>query len=187
MPFHDLLNAIVSQTDADIARLKEAHAARVAALKQETKDWIEARERDMAQRAEERKREFLAKAETHALQERRRKVTQCKRDLLDEAYGKTVSAVASLPAAKTEKILSSLLDGIAGSGVIRPAAAHRALLKKIADKRFELGEDVPGSGGFLFQGETEERDCTYENLVQNVLRPRTEMKALRSLFPASKE
>lgn len=184
MSFHDLLNAIVAQTDADIARLKEAHASRVTALKQETKGWIDARERDIDQRAADRRKEIIAKAETHALQERRRKVTQCKRDLLDDIYGKAVEALASLPAAKTETILASLLDGIDGDGIIRPTSAHRAILKKIVGKRFELGEDVPGAGGFLFQGEHEERDCTYENLVENSLRPKTEMGVLRSLFPS---
>ena len=184
MPFHDLLNAIVSQTDADIARLKETHAQRVDALKNETKAWIADREQDIVRRTNDRKNELLAKAEAHAFQERRRKVTQMKRDLLDGVYDKTVDELAELPPAKAEKLLEKLLESIPGSGVIRPTAAHRPILKKIADKRFTLGEDVTGKGGFLFQGEQEERDCTYENLVQNVLRPRTEMQTLRTLFPS---
>ncbi len=186
MPFHDLLNAIVSQTDADIARLKDAHAKRVEALRRETKEWIAEREQDIVRRTNDRKNELFAKAEAHAFQERRRKVTQMKSDLLDAVYDRTVDALAGLPSAKAEKLLEALLDGIPGSGVIRPTAAHRAILKKIADKRFTLGEDVPGKGGFLFQGEHEERDCTYENLVQNVFRPRTEMQTLRTLFSSSR-
>ncbi len=180
MPFHDLLNAIVSQTDADIARLKDEHIRRLDALKQETKNWITQREQDFVTRAGERKTELLAKAEAHAFQERRRKVTQYKRDLLDAVYQKTVAALTALPAPKTEQLLRNILESIPGTGVIHPTAAHRSILKKlVSDARFTLGEDTAGSGGFLFRGEREERDCTYESLVKNTVRPRTEMHALK--------
>ena len=106
-----------------------------------------------------------------------------KQELLERCYGDVQKALAKSDSAALEAFLIDCLSGITGPGEIRPAAAHKALLEKVADKsRFTIGKPINAIGGFLFVSDKQEHDCTFERFVTGTLRPRTEVEVSRALF-----
>jgi len=45
-----------------------------------------------------------------------------------------------------------------------------------------MKDATDAKGGFVFISDTEEQDFTFENLIQNILRPRTELSIAHTLF-----
>ena len=75
------------------------------------------------------------------------------------------------------------MKGITAKGEIHPSKAHAALLKKICpSEQFRIKEATNAKGGFLFISEKEEQDFTFEHLVEEVLRPKTELETSHTLF-----
>ncbi len=85
-----------------------------------------------------------------------------------------------------ESFLGHCLKSIHVKGTIHPSKASEAILKKLAGDKFEMGKMIDAAGGFVFVAEKEERDCTFEFLVREALRPSTEVEAAHTLFPSDK-
>lgn len=186
MALQDILSAITAEADERISSAQAGHKK----LMKEMKEQGERNVLDTQQRLQEQKRRKMTqlkeRAEAHAHMISRHALLQKKQELLNDTYDQVVAALVALPKDKMEAFLGHCLKGIHSKGVIRPAKASEAMLKKLAGDKFEMGETVDAQGGFVFVAEKEERDCTFEFLVREALRPSTEVDAAHKLFPSEK-
>jgi len=109
-----------------------------------------------------------------------------KRELLDRTYANAAEKLSTLPHEQVEPLIRACLKSIRDEGTVHPARGHEALVKNCADaSRFHIGDPIDAKGGFRFVSEAKERDCTFEHLVSEVLRPATELEISRMLFSES--
>jgi len=183
MAFHDILHALTVATDGKIAKarhdaqssLEEARASLAAAA--DDKIAFIASERDRKKKNMERQ------VTAHALMTGRQALMKAKHELVERVYDQVLTSLVSLDAAKTESFLRTLIDSCPSDGTLRPTQQHAAIVKKLAGGR-TIGEPVKGRGGFVCESAKSDRDCRYESLVNDILRPATELAVAESLFPS---
>lgn len=183
MALQDILAAITAQADAQIAAARQAHQKELTELREESERSIAKRKQEIATSKQQKMEQLTAKAHTHASVDKRNAVLRKKKELLDTVFAKTLDALAALPESEVEPLLRACIKAISGKGEIHPAACHEALLKKICpSEQFSLQKPTNAKGGFVFVSKTAERDCTFEHLVEHVLRPKMELSISQQLF-----
>ncbi|OGG92049.1 hypothetical protein A3H16_01390 [Candidatus Kaiserbacteria bacterium RIFCSPLOWO2_12_FULL_53_8] len=183
MAIDNILAAITQETDRRIAGAKEAHAKRIAMLRDESAQRIRTRKQEIDAQHKQEIDDLRLKAETHRSQQRRNGILNKKQELLERCYSDVQKALAKSDTATLGAFLVSCLKGISGAGEVRPVAAHKALLEKIADKsRFTIGKSIDAVGGFVFVSDKQEHDYTFERFVTATLRPQTEVEVSQALF-----
>ncbi|GEM_PF-573545 len=185
MALQDILDAIVSDANRQIADARTAHQKRLSQLREESDRRLVKKKQDINAQREDKKRQMHMKGEAAMTVHRRNALLSTKRALLDHVYADIERQLAQQPPAKIKPLLQGLLAHIHGTGVIRPAKAHAALLADLlkGNARLTPGEPLQTSGGFVFVSEKEERDCTFATLVNDILRPQTEAAVAGQLFP----
>lgn len=183
MAFHDILRALDAETDARISASRKAKNEAVARtrerLESATVEKLSAMATDVEHKKKDMERQVVARADMNG----RRAAMTAKHALMERAYGKALETLAALDPARTEKFLKSMIDACPDGGTIRPAQPHEAIVKKLAGGR-HVGSPVKSVGGFVHESELSDRDCTYETLVRDILRPATELRVASILFPA---
>ncbi len=183
MALQDILDAITAQADQQIATARSKHQKRVSQMREAAERNQAKKKQDLAVQKDKKKAQMKMKAEVHAETTKRNTVLRKKRELLDRLYTKVVDQLAALPDDKAEKLLHACLKEISAKGAIHPSEAHAALLKKIAPSdQFQIEKSVKAKGGFVFSSEKAEQDFTFEHLVQEWLRPQTELDVSTALF-----
>lgn len=183
MAFHHILQALTSDADARIAAARTAQRAAIDAARADAENATLDRLAAIRAECERKKKNMERQVTAHAHMAARQAALAAKHRLVEDTYAKALEMLAGLDAKQTEALLSRLLASCPDGGVIRPAEPHAALLKKLAGNR-EIGDAVKASGGFVFVSDKAERDCTYDSLVRDVLRPATELDVASTLFPA---
>lgn len=186
MAFHDILAAITAEADTQIAALKTQHERTVADAQANANRELERMSEDLRARHAQKSIQVTRKAKQESEQIRRNAVLQHKRSLLDAVYESIVDKLSKESDDALTPLFSALLARQSG-GEILPAKKHKALLEKLTHgkKGFVIGETIDAKGGFLCISPTREEDCRIESLVQDVLRPRTELSAAEHLFPSA--
>lgn len=182
MALQDIIAAIIAQADAQISDKRSMLNKKLSELKEESERSTAGKKQEIAQQKEERKNQMRAKAQARAQMIERSAELAKKQELLDRLYADTITALTKLPEKDQESFLERCLKKVKGKGVLRPAKGHAASLKKLLPKDVELGDPIEAEGGFIFQSEKEERDFTFEHLVQSALRPSTEVESAQALF-----
>lgn len=186
MALQDILTAIKQEADQRISSAQSEQKKLTKSMKEQRELAI----LDAQQRINEQKKRKMAqlkeRAEAHAHMMSRHALLQKKQELLDDTYSHVIDALADLPKDKMEKFLETCLADIKSKGVIHPAKGSEAMLKKLAGEGQTIGDSIDAKGGFRFVGAKEERDCTLEFLVREVLRPVTEVRIAHELFPSEK-
>lgn len=183
MALDDILSAITQETDKRITDAKDTHKKRLSSLREESERQLLRKKLEIDAQRKEKEKLMRAKAETYISLQQRNAILRKKQELLTRCYDEVKKELASLKPAGVEKLLKHFLQGIKSKGEIRPAKHHKELMEKIADeKHFTIGKPIDASGGFLFISNKEEFDFTFENLVDNYLRPKTEVQVSHSLF-----
>ena len=183
MALQDILKAITDEANAQIAQAEQAHTNALARIKEHHADLLSRKKKELTAQKNEKKEQMKRKAELHAETMRRNAVLRKKHELLDRVFEDAVEALAKLGDKDAEALLSHSLRTIKGKGTIRPSKKHEALLQKIAkDDHFEMGKPIDAKGGFIFESGKSDRDFTFENIVREMLRPKTELSAATSLF-----
>lgn len=183
MALQDILEAITAQADQQIATSRSEHQKRVSHMREAAERNHAKKKQDVATHKEKKKTQMKMKAEVHGETMRRNTVLQKKRELLDRLYSKVTDQLAALPDDKVEPLLRACLKNISAKGTIHPSEAHAALLKKIApSEQFTIEKNVKAKGGFIFSSAKTEQDFTFEHLVQEWLRPQTELDVSHNLF-----
>ncbi len=182
MALQDILQAIVSDADKRIADLAALHEQSLRALRTEHEDQLARTQARITQDRDQKMRQMKEKAESHARMSKSKALLALKQENMDKLYAEALKALVALPKDKTEQFLSLCLRHIQGTGVICPSVAHEAILQKILPAGCRLGKPIKASGGFRFESDKEEYDCTYEFLVHTLLRQHTEVLAANVLF-----
>lgn len=183
MALQDILDAIGSEIDKQIADARSAHQKQLSQIREESEQTLARKKQEITAQKERKKEQMRHKATSHAETLRRNAVLQKKRALLDNVYAAVTEELAKLPETKSERLLQACLARITTKGEIRPATAHAALLKRLASsEQFTVGEPIEAKGGFLFVSGKQEHDFRFETIVETIVRPRTELATSRSLF-----
>ncbi len=183
MALQDIITAITTQADRDIAALREAHEHRVKGMRSQHTEALKTLRSTMLQEVETRKSRLLLKVKTHAAVERRNRMSAVKQAVINAAFAEAIAILATLPDEKVEPLLRACLKRIRSKGVLHASKRHVALLKKIApSEQFTVDSDIDAIGGFRFVGTTSEADYTFEHLVHGVLRQKKELDVAHLLF-----
>lgn len=183
MALQDILAAITAKADKKIEQARADLQKENSQLRQESEKRIAKRKQEIEVSKQQKLDQMKAKAETHASAVKRNAVLSKKKELLDRLYGKVAEDLAELSDKEIEPLLRKCVKGIKAKGEIYPSKKHAALLKKICpSEQFRIKDPKHFKGGFLFVSEREEQDFTFEHLVEEVLRPKTELETSHTLF-----
>lgn len=183
MALQDIITAITSQADHDIAALRGAHEHRVREMRTKHKGALDSLRSTMLRDVDTRKSQLLLKVKTHSAVERRNRISAVKQSVINAAFAEAIAMLAALPDDKVEPLLRACLKRIKGNGTLHPSKRHEALLKKIApSEQFTIGPVTDAIGGFRFVGTTSEADYTFEHIVHGVLRQKKELDVAHLLF-----
>lgn len=186
MALQDILDSITGDADKRIADAAADHKKRMKDMREESERSINRKRVQIAEQRDQKKRQLKEKAESHARMTRTKALLARKQEYMDKLYADVLDALAKLPKDKAETFLEKCLSSVKSKGVIVPAKAHEAALKKMLPAGCELGKAIDSAGGFRFVSDKEERDFTFEFLVNDLLRPQTEVRIAHELFPASR-
>jgi vacuolar-type H+-ATPase subunit E/Vma4 len=182
MAFHDILQALAADADSRVAAARKRQAESLAAARDAFELATADRLAGIRAECERKKKNMERQVTAHAHMSGRQAVMATKHRLMEKAYAAALEKLSTLDAARTEELLKRLLDRCPAGGTIRPAEPHAAIVKKLAAGR-DVGESVKAAGGFVHVSDSAERDCTYETLVHDILRPATELNVASTLFP----
>jgi len=186
MALQDILDAVTAQANQQISKARTEHQKTVSELLESAERNQARKKQEMGVQKEKKKAQLRLKAESHAQSLRRNAVLKKKRELLDSLYEKIADELAKLPDEKVEPLLRACMKSISAKGSLFPSEQHAGLLKKIApSEKFEIQKPIKAKGGFLFASKTQEQNFTFEHLVEEWLRPETELEVSKTLFPAS--
>lgn len=183
MALQDILNAISEQADKQIADARSTHQKALTQMREASERSLAKKKQEIAVQKEQKKIQLKAKAHAHAESAKRNTVLIKKQELLDRLFAKVTAELSTLPENKVEELLRTCLKHIAQKGTVHSSKKHAALLKKIApSEQFAMGKESNALGGFLFVSDKQEYDFTFEHLVEEILRPQTELAISHELF-----
>lgn len=182
MALTHIRQAITAEADATIKELATEHAAAVASQKDAHKQGLQNLRTSLQQQKTQKLHQLRSRAEGHANMLTRHAVLGRKQEILNDLYASVAESLAQQPEADLEKMLRNWIDTLPEGGKILPAKPHAALLKKLCGSKYELGDPILATGGFRYVGKKEDRDCTFEFIVKEVLRPETEISVAAQLF-----
>lgn len=181
MAFHDILRALDADADARISSARAAKQESVAQTREKLEHAASEKLAGIATEVDRKKKNMERQIVAHTQMNGRQAAMTAKRDLVEQTYAKALDMLAGMNPAQTEEFLKRMIEACPEGGVIRAAQPHEALVKKLAGKR-EIGAPVKGRGGFVHETDTSDRDCTYETIVRDILRPATELAVASTLF-----
>ena len=185
MALQDILNAITDEADQKITSERSAHQKRLSTMREQSEQRISKRKQEIAIQKEEKRNQMRAKSDAHAQMIERNAGLKKKQELLDNLFTLVTKNLGSCSNEKAEALLKQCIKSIKSKGTIHPSKVHADTLKKIApSEQFTMGDPVEATGGFVFSSEKEERDFTFEHLVSEYLRPKTEVEIAAELFNA---
>lgn len=184
MALDDILQAITTHADSELAKARAAHEQRIAAMRETSRLEIERKESEIVGQKDRKLAHARQKADAYASTLVRHAALKAKQRALDDVYRSVATALAEAPESAIEPLLAACLKTLPAAGELRPARSHAALLKKLAHKDHAIGEPIDATGGFVFVSKDRDVDCTFETLTERVLRPATELEISASLFHA---
>jgi vacuolar-type H+-ATPase subunit E/Vma4 len=185
MALQDILNAITSQADESIRAERAAHQKRISQMREAAERAVAKKKQELALQKDKKKKQMRMKTQAHADTIKRSAILNSKRALLDKIYEKVLDNAGKLADEKIEPILRKALKEIHEKGKIFPSKRHEDLLKKLApSQQFSIEKPISSKGGFLFVSEKQEQDFTFEHLVSDWLRPKTELETSTYIFSA---
>lgn len=183
MALQDILAAITAQADQRITDARTEHQRSLTQLREESERRIAKKKQELAVTKQERMRQLEAKAHTHALAQKRNAVLSAKKDLLDAVYADAIDELSKLGDKDVEPLLRACVKSISEKGAIHPSKKHAELLKKICpSEQFKMEQPTDSKGGFVFVSDRQEQDFTFEHLVEQNLRPQTELDVSKTIF-----
>ena len=188
MALANILQAIIAHADAEIARLQEQMMADQKTTSSRNDTLLQEYGEKLQQQAEERKKQLEARSRSALQMERKAQLLGQKRALMDSLYQDVLAALSSQPEENQKKLLNALLGRIkTAKGAIHPAECHAKLIEKLPNfdaKRFTIGKSIDAAGGFIVESDISEENFTYDILLQEELRAKTELAVASELFPS---
>lgn len=185
MALNDILQHILEDAEARISAAKNDQHQRLATARVTNERETEAEIARIRQGKEAKKIQMRERAESHSIMARRHAILKKKQELIAQVYAEVLMQLSNAPEAKLEKFFEACLKRVHGEGTVHAAKAHEAIVKKLLkDTKLSMGDASHASGGFVVSTETEIHDFTFPFLIENILRPRTELEVLRSVLPS---
>lgn len=181
MALNQLLAAITAQADQQITLIRQEQERTLKAARDEQEIALSAALRSIDVRKRQKMDQVRMKAEQHAAAFHNNTVLRHKRVLLDRIFTSVIRSLAAATDEAIEPLLKRCLT-LAGPGEIRPTERHRKLLQNILPSSCSLGLSVSGEGGFICITEKQEHDFRLETIVQDLLRPVSEILVADTLF-----
>lgn len=185
MALADILTAIEQNTADTLSQMRKNHQQRMLEMKRETEARLEEFGEAISKQKEQKLRQMRAKANSHGLLRGKHAIVRKKQELIGDAYEAFLGELKEMKGEEVRMFLERAVSSLGNiAGTIHPAPAHTALLTSlVAGKPYlSIGKPIDAVGGFRFAGENREHDFTFESLVSNSLRPRTELDIARLLF-----
>jgi vacuolar-type H+-ATPase subunit E/Vma4 len=183
MAIQDILGAIVEDADKRIAEVQSAHKKRMKEMRDESEQITQRKRQQIIDQRDQKKRQLKEKAESHARMLHSKAILSAKQDYMNKVYSEVLASLVNLPKDKLETLLKKCLGQIKSKGTIHAAKEHEALIKKYVPEGCDMGKAIDAKGGFRFVSEKEEHDFTFEFIVNELLRPQTEVKVAHDIFP----
>lgn len=181
MAFNDILRALDANAEARISAARKAKQESVARTREQLERTASEKVAALATEVERKKKNMERQIVAHTHMNGRQAAMTAKRGLVEQTYAKALDMLAGMNPAQTEEFLKRMIDACPEGGVIRPAQPHEAIVKKLAGSR-GIGASLKSRGGFIHETDVSDRDCTYETLVRDILRPATELTVASTLF-----
>jgi vacuolar-type H+-ATPase subunit E/Vma4 len=161
MALSDIIQAIKTQADREIAVIQEASLREKNAIQKKNDEDIATAEKEAKKQTAEKKEQLMKKAETMVKMERKKMMLQEKRLALDTVYKNVLQELQQLPSEKKKELVERLMKHVHG---------RKGEVKEIKE------------GGFLFVSDNAEENYSFPHLIQHTLRPRTEIAVSTKLF-----
>lgn len=178
MALSHILDAVSASAEEQIQTLTDSHEKRVLRMRESADGEISEIERTVRQRTDEQCRQLASEAEARSIQEHGARMLAARREVLDEVYEETLQEVGNLPEDRIKPLVLEWVHSLPleSKGVVYPAERHEQLIRESSQKypTITIGNPIRTSGGFRFESEKEERNYTFEGIVDTVLRPKTE-------------
>jgi vacuolar-type H+-ATPase subunit E/Vma4 len=184
MALNDILKAITEDADKRIADAKATHDTRIRLMRDEGQRTELQKRQSISELRDQKMRQLKERAQSHARMLRGKKILSKKQEYATKVYADVMNALSAAPKKDIESFLEKALSMVKGPGVIHPAAAHADFIKKHLPSGCTLGDAIATAGGFRFVSGKHEHDFTFEFLVNNVLRAKTEARVASAIFPA---
>lgn len=183
MALQDILAAITAQADKRITDTRTLHLRSLTQLREESERSLAKKKQELAVTKQQRMQQLEAKAHTHALAQKRNSILTKKKELLDQVYSEAVDELAKLSDKEIEPLLRACIKSITEKGTIYPSAKHADILKKICpSEQFSMEKPTEAKGGFLFISKKQEQDFTLEHIIEESVRPSTELDVSQMIF-----
>lgn len=182
MALSHILSAITAESDAQLSELQATHAARMKQMEEKHQEQLSSMKATVTQQKTQRKHQLKKRTEGHIDMLTRHAVLQRKQELLNELFNGVATTLAKLSDQDAERMLTSWMKTLPKGGKLIPSKKHEALVKKIAGNAYTVDAAGTFAGGFQYIGEKEDRNYTFEFLVEHVLRPSVEIEAASKLF-----
>ena len=161
MALSDILAAIKAQADKGIAVIQESATREKNTIKAKGDEEIAAFEEDLKRQTAAKKVQLKKKAETMVEMDRKKMILEEKRTALDHVYDAALKKLQQLPTEKKKKLIQKLMENVKG---------QKGDVKEVKE------------GGFLFVSKNAEEDYSFPHLIENTLRPETEITVSKKLF-----
>lgn len=173
---------------------------KAALIKQTTDDEIRKIEQEAVQKAEEKKTILEGKVETQvaalieksktlAVMEGRSQLLREKREIIDQVYTELEKELNHLAGHDYVKLLAEMLKHTSGSvekGHLVIPAGRRSLTDEALEKSkvdYQVKDESHDlKGGFVLTSGKTEVNMSFSYLIQNVVRPSTELEVAKILF-----
>ncbi len=185
MALADILRAITEEANAELARLEHAFQEESQkCIAQHAQDLADI-ERSVTAQKEQKKHMLQLKAEGHAKMQTRHALLSKKQEVLEGFYNDVLQALLDLDSEKKDAFFALCLASTkASAGVLRFAKDHEKHAAKLAKGDITCGDSINAKGGFILVTDEREYNFTFESLVQELLRPSTEISVASALFSA---
>jgi vacuolar-type H+-ATPase subunit E/Vma4 len=183
MSLKHLLEAITAETDRKVQEIRNTLKNDLEKMRQESSQQLSKKKHDIVDAHEKELQTKKRTLEAKKLSLTKSAVLSKKKEIQDRFYEKLLTRMSALPESDIEEIMKQCLTDLPKEGTIHPASPHVSLITRlVSTTSLTIGESIASKGGFLFTAERQEKDCTFEHLVSDVIRPKTELLVSQKLF-----
>ena len=171
MALSNILSAIDSKTDEDIAKITKQGQEKASTVKAEFDKKLHDKKEDILKKLKATADRKVSQASFQVQSQVNGKILKKKREVIDQVFQKSLEKLSSLNEADAKKILVKLIKSLpeVTDGKIIPVVDSESAVKsaaKEADTKYEISSKaIKGKGGFIFQSAGLTIDNTWEQLI----------------------
>lgn len=180
MALDAILSAISAKNDQLLNDERAAHKQTLASLKQAFEDGLSEMQSRVQKQCDQKKLAMMQKAKTHASMHVTNTELTAKQTILNEVYESVVKEFDALSEKDVTAMLQAMLDKLPNEGILHVGKKQEKILKKIASQ-YTFG-NVLDDSGFILETEEADYDCRITTIVNEQMRPSTEISISQELF-----